>query len=147
MQHRDTLVLGLVSVLDPEPPGDEPEDPGPPDGWDEDEDGEEEAHTDDQSQGSTRSRSRTRARSSSRAAGGQPSPSSDPSFEGSFQSGKDPQPPAGLCAKNCSWPLPAPTRQYGLCPAMVRRTSRLVTVSPWLRLSMSTVIATLEHPG
>ena len=107
VQHRDTLVLGLVSVLDPEPPGDEPEDPGPPDGWDEDEDGEEEAHTDDQSQGSTRSRSRTRARSSSRAAGGQPSPSSDPSFEGSFQRGKDLQPPAGLGAKNCSWPQAA----------------------------------------
>ncbi|CAE7453752.1 unnamed protein product [Symbiodinium sp. CCMP2592] len=80
--HRCTLLFCFAGVLEPlgeeAPPSDPSEQsdgPGP------EEDGEEEDQTDDHSQSSTRSRSRPRhARTDAPG-----SPSSDPSFQGSFQ--------------------------------------------------------------
>ena len=79
VSHRDTLVLGLVSVLDPVDVA-PPDSPAPSEGPGREEDGEEESPTEDRSQSSTRSRSRVGvSRRADRV-----SPSSDRSFHGSF---------------------------------------------------------------
>ena len=79
VSHRDTLVLGLVSVLDPVDVA-PPDSPAPSEGPGLEEDGEEESPTEDRSQSSTRSRSRVGvSRRADRV-----SPSSDRSFHGSF---------------------------------------------------------------
>ncbi|CAE7453984.1 unnamed protein product [Symbiodinium sp. CCMP2592] len=80
VQHRMTLLLGLVSVLDPSDDCESVPGSAPSGDSDHDEDGEEEDPTDDHSQSSTRSRSRVRGA----PAGTRHSPSSDPSFHGSF---------------------------------------------------------------
>ena len=82
VQHRGTLLFGLVSVSipdePPEPsPGSSDSSPGP---RHEEDAEEEEDPTDDHSQGGTRSRSRSRAGARAR----QPSPSSDRSYQHMF---------------------------------------------------------------
>ena len=79
VSHRDTLVLGLVSVLDPVDVA-PPDSPAPSEGPGMEEDGEEESPTEDHSQSSTRSRSRVGVSGHA----GRMSPSSDRSFHGSF---------------------------------------------------------------
>ena len=91
VSHRDTLVLGLVSVLDPVDVA-PPDSPAPSEGPGTEEDGEEESPTEDRSQSSTRSRSRVGVSGHA----GRVSPSSDRSFHGSF--GVEPESRAAMYA-------------------------------------------------